>query len=31
MGITQHRNSVATIKEIVNVALIRGMIGKPGT
>ncbi|WP_139977698.1 FdhF/YdeP family oxidoreductase [Nocardioides litoris] len=30
MGITQHRNSVATIKEIVNVALARGDIGKPG-
>ncbi len=30
MGITQHRNSVATIKEFVNVALLQGMIGKPG-
>ncbi|WP_148611339.1 FdhF/YdeP family oxidoreductase [Nocardioides rubriscoriae] len=30
MGITQHRNSVATIKEIVNVALAQGNIGKPG-
>ena len=30
MGITQHHNSVATIKEIVNVALLRGDIGKPG-
>jgi molybdopterin-dependent oxidoreductase alpha subunit len=30
MGITQHRNAVATIKEIVNVALLQGMIGKPG-
>ena len=30
MGITQHRNAVATIKEFVNVALYRGMIGKPG-
>ena len=30
MGITQHRNSVATIKEIVNVALMQGNIGKPG-
>jgi molybdopterin-dependent oxidoreductase alpha subunit len=30
MGITQHRNSVATVKEIVNVALLQGMIGKPG-
>ncbi|WP_299049802.1 FdhF/YdeP family oxidoreductase [uncultured Nocardioides sp.] len=30
MGVTQHRNAVATIKEITNVALIRGDIGKPG-
>ena len=30
MGITQHRNSVATIKEFVNVALMQGNIGKPG-
>ncbi len=30
MGITQHHNSVATIKEIVNVALLQGNIGKPG-
>ncbi len=30
MGITQHRNSVATIKEITNVALLQGNIGKPG-
>ena len=30
MGITQHHNSVATIKEFVNVALAQGMIGKPG-
>ncbi len=30
MGITQHRNAVATIKEIVNVTLMRGMIGVPG-
>jgi formate dehydrogenase major subunit len=30
MGITQHRNSVGTIKEIVNVALLQGNIGKPG-
>jgi molybdopterin-dependent oxidoreductase alpha subunit len=29
MGITQHRNSVATIKEFVNVALLQGNIGKP--
>ncbi len=30
MGITQHRNAVATIKEITNVALVQGNIGKPG-
>ena len=30
MGLTQHHNAVATIKEVVNLALIRGDIGKPG-
>ncbi len=30
MGITQHHNSVATIKEIANLALAQGNIGKPG-
>ncbi len=30
MGLTQHRNSVATIKEIANVAFLQGSIGKPG-
>ena len=30
MGITQHRNAVATIKEISNVALLQGNIGRPG-
>ncbi len=30
MGITQHRNAVATIKEVTNVALLQGNIGKPG-
>lgn len=30
MGLTQHRNSVATIKEVVNLALVRGDIGKRG-
>jgi molybdopterin-dependent oxidoreductase alpha subunit len=30
MGITQHHNAVATVKEIVNVALLQGNIGKPG-
>jgi formate dehydrogenase major subunit len=30
MGLTQHRNSVATLKEIINLLLLRGNIGKPG-
>jgi len=30
MGITQHTNGVATIKEITNLALLKGAIGKPG-
>jgi molybdopterin-dependent oxidoreductase alpha subunit len=30
MGLTQARDAVATIQEIVNVQLLRGMIGKPG-
>ncbi|MCV7036095.1 FdhF/YdeP family oxidoreductase [Mycobacterium heckeshornense] len=30
MGLTQHRHAVATIAEISNVLLMRGMIGKPG-
>ena len=30
MGITQHKNSVATIQEIVNFLLLGGNIGKPG-
>ena len=30
MGLTQHRNAVATIKEIANLALAQGNIGKPG-
>jgi molybdopterin-dependent oxidoreductase alpha subunit len=30
MGITQHRNAVAVIKEFVNVALLQGNIGRPG-
>ncbi|MEJ3742398.1 FdhF/YdeP family oxidoreductase [Actinomycetes bacterium KLBMP 9797] len=30
MGLTQQRESVATIREIVNVQLLRGMIGRPG-
>ena len=31
MGLTQHRNAVATIREIVNFLLLRGNIGRPGT
>lgn len=30
MGLTQHRNAVATIQEIVNVHLLLGAIGRPG-
>jgi molybdopterin-dependent oxidoreductase alpha subunit len=30
MGVTQHRHAVATIKEITNVVLAQGNIGKPG-
>jgi molybdopterin-dependent oxidoreductase alpha subunit len=30
MGLTQHRDSVAMIQEIVNVLLLRGNIGRPG-
>ncbi|MCE0540551.1 FdhF/YdeP family oxidoreductase [Kineosporia rhizophila] len=30
MGITQHKHSVATIREIVNVLLIQGNLGRPG-
>jgi len=30
MGITQHKHSVATIQEIVNLQLLRGNIGKKG-
>jgi molybdopterin-dependent oxidoreductase alpha subunit len=30
MGLTQHRNSVATIQEVVNFLLLRGNIGRPG-
>jgi molybdopterin-dependent oxidoreductase alpha subunit len=31
MGMTQHRNSVATIREVVNFLLLRGNLGRPGT
>ena len=30
MGLTQHRNAVATIREIANFLLLRGNIGRPG-
>ncbi|QXC59235.1 FdhF/YdeP family oxidoreductase [Aquihabitans sp. G128] len=31
MGITQHRQAVATIREVVNTVLLRGSIGKTGS
>jgi molybdopterin-dependent oxidoreductase alpha subunit len=31
MGLTQHKNAVANVQEVVNLHLLRGMIGKPGT
>ncbi|MCU0422467.1 MAG: FdhF/YdeP family oxidoreductase [Bacteroidia bacterium] len=30
MGLTQHKNAVSTIKEVVNLLLLKGSIGKPG-
>ena len=30
MGITQHKNGVATIQDLVNILLLKGSIGKPG-
>ncbi|HVS54472.1 MAG TPA: FdhF/YdeP family oxidoreductase [Opitutaceae bacterium] len=30
MGVTQHKNAVVTIQEIVNFLLLRGNIGRPG-
>ena len=30
MGLTQHKNSVNTIKEVVNLLLLKGSIGRPG-
>lgn len=30
MGLTQQAHGVATIEELTNVLLLRGMIGKPG-
>lgn len=31
MGVTQHKNAVATIQQIVNFLLLRGNIGRPGS
>lgn len=30
MGLTQHKNAVDTIRELVNLLLVKGSIGKPG-
>jgi molybdopterin-dependent oxidoreductase alpha subunit len=30
MGLTQHKNSVAMIQEVVNLMLLRGNVGRPG-
>lgn len=30
MGLTQHRNAVATIREVVSFLLLRGNVGRPG-
>ena len=30
MGLTQHKNAVVTIQEVVNMLLLKGSIGKPG-
>jgi molybdopterin-dependent oxidoreductase alpha subunit len=30
MGLTQHKNAVRTIQEVVNLLLLKGSIGKPG-
>jgi molybdopterin-dependent oxidoreductase alpha subunit len=30
MGLTQHKNAVANIQEIVNLMLLRGQVGQPG-
>ncbi len=30
MGVTQHRHSIPTVQEIVNLQLLRGNVGKPG-
>jgi molybdopterin-dependent oxidoreductase alpha subunit len=30
MGLTQHKNAISNIQEIVNLMLLRGQVGKPG-
>ncbi|MCF6521546.1 FdhF/YdeP family oxidoreductase [Streptomyces sp. JJ36] len=30
MGLTQHKHAVATIREVVNLLLLRGAVGRPG-
>jgi molybdopterin-dependent oxidoreductase alpha subunit len=30
MGLTQHKNSVATVREVINLLLLRGNVGRPG-
>ncbi len=30
MGLTQHRNAVATVREVANLAFARGEVGRPG-
>ena len=30
MGLTQHKNGVGNIQEVVNLLLAKGSIGKPG-
>lgn len=30
MGLTQHKHSVATLREVVNVLLVQGNVGRPG-
>jgi molybdopterin-dependent oxidoreductase alpha subunit len=31
MGLTQHKNAIATIQEVINFLLLRGNIGRPGS
>jgi molybdopterin-dependent oxidoreductase alpha subunit len=31
MGLTQHKNAVANIQEVVNLMMLRGQLGKPGS